>query len=62
MTQQTNGMPDLNYTEENFRDLYEAGKQALSTLWVYFDLIKKNPEIDPRYTNLKHALAKADGK
>ena len=24
MTQQTNGMPDLKYSEEAFRDMYEA--------------------------------------
>jgi len=32
MTQQTNGMPDLNYSEENFHDLYEACLAALGVM------------------------------
>ena len=27
MTQQTHGMPDLNYSEENFRELYKICKE-----------------------------------
>lgn len=29
MTQQTNGTPELKYSEENFRDMYEACKGVL---------------------------------
>ena len=28
MTQQTNGTPELKYSEETFRDMYEALKMA----------------------------------
>jgi len=38
---QTNGMPDLNYSEENFRALYEALKHTkgwLTTMNAYIPL------------------------
>jgi len=32
MTQQTNGIPELNYSKENFNDMYEALKSIATTL------------------------------
>lgn len=69
MTQQTNGMPELKYSEETFRAMYEALKIIL-TVWVPG---KPEGEILEHYDNVYHvsgntlqicreALALAGGK
>ena len=61
MTQRTNGMPELKYSEEVFRDMYEAltmAKDALRTLLYEHpgdDIGKAQMEV------IDKALAKARG-
>ena len=40
MTQQTNGMPELKYSEETFRELYEALRKirALTPDTIIYDI------------------------
>ena len=66
MTQQTNGTPDLKYSEEAFRDMYEA----LKVMNAGNSLSPGNPNrvweraTPPTVAILKafKALAKAEGK
>ena len=56
MTQQTNGMPDLKYSEEIFRDIYEALKECIAEL-------EQAKGISQIWLNKwRQALAKAEGK
>ena len=58
MTQQTNGMPELKYSEETFRDMYEALKGLMRDY-------STNPNSDIFYAaclKAREAIAKAEGK
>ena len=50
------GTPELKYSEETFRVMYEALLLAKGTL----EALHIQPD-DPRYLQIKQALAKADG-
>ena len=56
MTQQTNGTPELKYSEEIFRDLYEALKDAVA------DIEKTGYTSVSSATRMQRALARAEGK
>ena len=60
MNQQTNGTPELKYSEETFRDMYEA----LKALTFQFAMAVSNPYSAEKrvYTQANEALAKAEGK
>lgn len=75
MTQQTNGMPELKYSKEAFRDMYEelkANREWLEKFTMKFYITAENPTYENMkklYTELfefvqgmSKALAKADGK
>jgi len=55
MTQQTNGMPELKYSEETFRDMYEACKDVFKYTCGRQDGISKRLRIV-----VEKALAKAE--
>ncbi len=57
MTQQTHGMPELKYSEETFRDMYEALKAILERTDKGLPL-SRPIHLDPA----KQALAKAEDK
>ena len=53
MTRQTNGMPELKYSEETFRDMYEALKLVESGKELDWDIF---------IAKVQQALAKAESK
>jgi hypothetical protein len=61
MTQQTNGMLELKYSEETFRDMYEAIKLFMARTEKAKD-VEFSPSMVAAYINLQDALAKAEGK
>lgn len=61
MTQQTNGMPDLNYNEETFKDLYEALEDIINQAEATHLPIGADLADSIRVFG-KQALAKAEGK
>jgi len=54
MTQQTNGTPELNYSEEVFRDMYEALRQ--------FERMGFFKESSTYLRGLRNIIAKAEGR
>ena len=73
MTRQTNGTPELKYSEETFRDMYEALKQCrtvIDTLIMNGHINKQSMVLDASYAsnaalwalNKAEALTKARGE
>ncbi len=59
MTRQTDGMPELNYSEEVFRDMYEALKELLHKYRLVRGQIFGADQWEDA---ARQALAKADKK
>ena len=58
MTQQTSGMPDLNYSKENFLKLYEALRKVRSNIG-HIIMTKADAVL---VDEIDKALAEAEGK
>ena len=73
MTQQTHGTPELKYSEETFRDMYEALKKMLANMnWETRETFNDcgfgthdeewGKIHKPKLENLYKALSKAEGR
>ena len=63
MTQQTNGMPELKYSEETFREMYEALKSITeegTRCMELYQPIREIYQIDKVDRLARQALAKAE--
>lgn len=66
MTQQINGMPDLNYSKENFLKLYEALKALLTLHDEDCRMLDRGIGTDTpqgqKVSRAREALAEVEGK
>ena len=66
MTQQTNGMPELKYSEETFRDMYEALKAVLPWAEQWIKYLRttvgkgQGKDADEIFAKAKKALAEVE--
>ena len=58
MTQQINGMPEFNYSEETFREMYEALRKVRVNIG-HIIMTKADASL---VDEIDQALAKAEGK
>jgi len=61
MTQQTNGMPELKYSGETFRAMYEALKE-LQQVYAGYSFGTDKRSIPAHWNKVLEVLAKVEGK